>query len=414
MTQKDLAERLNVSDKSVSRWERDDGAPDLSLIPVIAEIFDVSCDELLCGERKPVGERNADGDTEEISSKGEKQRKYILDKCRTKLYSQSLVLLGLIFMGEILMLLINGTFYRAIFACYVKTIMLVVVFLAQNIISNQAWRAVKGDKSSETGKFRMRVTCVEEVIYGALAFCFSKMLPFFSVRNVNVGLRTNDFDVEGIFCSMLIMLIYIIVIHFKNLRMVKEDKFGLDEKDCATYLRMCNKKRKYAVVISIMVMITLGINYGVTTKYSAEQLAEKIYFNDLESFVDYAEADIPYSYMDEGVVAASTQRTLMSEKLYYDKFGNIVTFEEDRTQTITNEDGTILCQYERNNQQIYSVQNETGEQNGICMSVITYEALWEAKNTETTMGFAFHIIYVLEIFGMIYLYRKKYNKDLIF
>ena len=52
MTQKDLAEKLNVSDKSVSRWERDDGAPDLSLIPVIAEVFGVTCDELLRGERK--------------------------------------------------------------------------------------------------------------------------------------------------------------------------------------------------------------------------------------------------------------------------------------------------------------------------------------------------------------------------
>ena len=41
MTQKELAEKLNVSDKSVSRWERDDGAPDLSVIPVIAEIFGV-------------------------------------------------------------------------------------------------------------------------------------------------------------------------------------------------------------------------------------------------------------------------------------------------------------------------------------------------------------------------------------
>ena len=39
MTQKDLAERLHVSDKAVSRWERDESAPDLSLIPVIAEIF---------------------------------------------------------------------------------------------------------------------------------------------------------------------------------------------------------------------------------------------------------------------------------------------------------------------------------------------------------------------------------------
>ena len=52
MTQKDLAERLNVSDKTVSRWERDDGAPDLAAIPAIAEIFGVTCDELLRGERK--------------------------------------------------------------------------------------------------------------------------------------------------------------------------------------------------------------------------------------------------------------------------------------------------------------------------------------------------------------------------
>ena len=46
MTQKDLAEKLNVSDKTISRWERDDGTPDLSVIPVIAEIFGVTCDEL--------------------------------------------------------------------------------------------------------------------------------------------------------------------------------------------------------------------------------------------------------------------------------------------------------------------------------------------------------------------------------
>ena len=36
MTQRDLADRLHVSDKTVSRWERDEGTPDLALIPVIA------------------------------------------------------------------------------------------------------------------------------------------------------------------------------------------------------------------------------------------------------------------------------------------------------------------------------------------------------------------------------------------
>ena len=53
MTQKDLAELLHVSDKTVSRWETGDGTPDLALIPVLAEIFGVTCDELLRGECRP-------------------------------------------------------------------------------------------------------------------------------------------------------------------------------------------------------------------------------------------------------------------------------------------------------------------------------------------------------------------------
>ena len=48
MTQRDLADKLNVSDKTVSRWERDINAPDLSLLPIIADLFDVTCDERCC------------------------------------------------------------------------------------------------------------------------------------------------------------------------------------------------------------------------------------------------------------------------------------------------------------------------------------------------------------------------------
>ena len=53
MTQRELAERLNVSDKAVSRWERDESAPDLTLIPVIADLFGITADELLRGRRNP-------------------------------------------------------------------------------------------------------------------------------------------------------------------------------------------------------------------------------------------------------------------------------------------------------------------------------------------------------------------------
>ncbi len=51
MTQQDIADRLHVSNKAVSRWERDECAPDISLIPDLAALLGVSCDELLRGER---------------------------------------------------------------------------------------------------------------------------------------------------------------------------------------------------------------------------------------------------------------------------------------------------------------------------------------------------------------------------
>ena len=47
MTQLELAEKMGVTDKAVSKWERDLSCPDVSSIPKLAEIFSVSVDELM-------------------------------------------------------------------------------------------------------------------------------------------------------------------------------------------------------------------------------------------------------------------------------------------------------------------------------------------------------------------------------
>jgi transcriptional regulator with XRE-family HTH domain len=51
MTQKDLAEMLNISDKAVSKWERGLSSPDISLLSPISDIFGITASELLNGER---------------------------------------------------------------------------------------------------------------------------------------------------------------------------------------------------------------------------------------------------------------------------------------------------------------------------------------------------------------------------
>jgi len=50
MTQSQLAEKLNVSDKSVSKWETGRGYPDISRIEPLAESLGVSVIELMSGE----------------------------------------------------------------------------------------------------------------------------------------------------------------------------------------------------------------------------------------------------------------------------------------------------------------------------------------------------------------------------
>lgn len=49
MTQRELASRLCVTDKAVSKWERGLGCPDISLLSALSAVFRVDLDSLLCG-----------------------------------------------------------------------------------------------------------------------------------------------------------------------------------------------------------------------------------------------------------------------------------------------------------------------------------------------------------------------------
>ena len=52
MTQRELADRLHVTDKAVSKWETGKGFPDVKLMEPLAEVLEVSLVELLRGERQ--------------------------------------------------------------------------------------------------------------------------------------------------------------------------------------------------------------------------------------------------------------------------------------------------------------------------------------------------------------------------
>ena len=60
LTQQQLADKLNLSNKTISKWESGSGSPDISNLPVLAEALGISADELLRGRLK---ESELDTDT---------------------------------------------------------------------------------------------------------------------------------------------------------------------------------------------------------------------------------------------------------------------------------------------------------------------------------------------------------------
>lgn len=96
LTQKELAERLNVSDRAVSKWERGAGFPDVSLLEPLADALDLSVLELIHGQREipeerlsPQAERSVREATQELGVRFWKalrryRRALMMGRCSTK------------------------------------------------------------------------------------------------------------------------------------------------------------------------------------------------------------------------------------------------------------------------------------------------------------------------------------------
>lgn len=52
LTQKQLADAMNISDKTISKWERGLGCPDVTLLPELSNLLGINIEEILTGDLK--------------------------------------------------------------------------------------------------------------------------------------------------------------------------------------------------------------------------------------------------------------------------------------------------------------------------------------------------------------------------
>ena len=107
MTQKDLAERLYITDKAVSKWERGLSLPDVTLLSAIAAALDVTMDELLTGEKASVPETVSHPDDRAINNASHRDR--ILGRTMYTCVFSGILLIGALVCG-ICDMAITGSF----------------------------------------------------------------------------------------------------------------------------------------------------------------------------------------------------------------------------------------------------------------------------------------------------------------
>ena len=173
MTQQELADRLNVSNKAVSRWERDESAPDLSLIPALSEIFDITCDELLRGER------TAAPPTERHEAKTERQLRSLVNRTLSKFKTLIWISIALSAVGLVCMFGISYGFYRPVIGFAVMLLFAVAAFAVAVIAANKTKEIKTDNELFDAADPALRATwdrCLGSFSFGAFFAAASVIL----------------------------------------------------------------------------------------------------------------------------------------------------------------------------------------------------------------------------------------------
>lgn len=337
MTQKELAEKLGVSDKTVSHWEREESAPDISLIPVIAEIFSVTCDELLRGEKSSKqAEVSETYNENKLSEKGEKQMKYLFEKALGRLKMKSIICIGIDAVGYVVSLIVTylvgmrfgtdieymGLLFAAVF--YIVSLVLTGVFRFQFGAS------VKNDDFAISKSYYQKANMVSFFTAGITAIVFCYTLPV-CTRYYTTGEQFIHGSVYAAVCLAILAVVFA-VLTAKGL---------LSSKD------RTNKQKKLFSLRLIVAVVTVCILAGTAVweisfisepNYDDYGVTQVAVYDDIDEFIDLMTTPTPIpNYADE-----ETQLDI-EEKMSLGEYTVTVDGEEYRFEW-KNGDVRFFCQ----------------------------------------------------------------------
>ena len=342
MTQKELGEKLFVSDKTVSRWERDECMPELSLIPSIAELFGITTDELLRGERNNPNILENSEYIERQKAKSDKQFKLMIHNQQKKYKNFTLISVGVTILGLLVATITNLTFSEGLLAFCLATAFFVASEICQicfavnaRLIEDEDDVLYNNKIKDANSKVIKTVVVVSVINIAMFAFCLPIVILIYDAKS---GLDYQNWLGFGLlFVALALVVIYIVYILFVSRILQKKGLiiFNKEKAQCSTLNFILLKK---TLVISLSIALILGIGYIILDNIGINGLAEKVTFdncNDFENFIvrEYDDKqeylnqlyyDYNYNYESHLVVISADEKIVFEDSYTPDSLEDIM------------------------------------------------------------------------------------------
>lgn len=392
LTQRELAEKLNVSDKAVSRWEREESLPDLSLIPAIAEIFGVTADELLRGERMKEGES-----LPRAGEKSEKQLKNLINRGVLRFTNRSIIAAGVTLAGLIGAMIANIGFNKAYVAFFIALAFYLAAALCETGFTVAAMAALNVEEDCAAVQSARRAILNRALwVFGLVIVLFAATLPLIVFPwSAQMGLSGDSWLQYGAVLGFFGLLASMLIARISMTVAIKRGLFSLDEKQTA------RRRLRLVCVLATLGVMGLTLVANVLLTENVTMYADAIVFDNYEDFTTYMmrKEEVGEQY---GGVAIAPESSIT----YYDEDGNPTTEAKSRMQEIVNTEGETVLRYYRRNDNAVIIRYEASD-TCLPITVITQDAINEAWATVHMIETIFIALYIAELAAAIAVYIVK-------
>ena len=415
MTQKELGEKLFVSDKTVSRWECDECTPELSLIPSIAEIFGITTDELLRGERNnPERETASEDAASKQKAKSDKQFRLMLDRNSRKYKNFTLISVGITIFGFIAAIIANFGFSKGLIAFCLSAAFCVASEICQICFAINARITPDEDDDSYTERIQeantgviKTATAITAVNLLLLAFC----LPLVTmIDGANYGLAFEHWLGYGLLAAAIaFVLCYIVYTLFVRKVLCERNLISLTEKQQSLITK--NQKLLTKTIRSaVAVALALGVCIGVWNIIGWQTFLKEHTFDNCADFKEFMESDYN-RWFNETYGYANVNGEIVEVYPGAPDHSHNAINHQYVISSIENSNGEEICSYYYNPDLYWRIDFTLSADDKMPVTVVTSESVANARDIFFTIETVFYIFIVIDFVISAMVYTMKAHKN---